>query len=148
LTATTASSPNSRTDAEVADEIRRARLDHLGASLGVAPVVLERLHRDDEHHGARRQAADTADDVEELLHTHVCAEARFGDDDVAELERDLVGDERAVAVRDVRERPAVDEDRLALECLDEVRLDRFLQQHGHCARRLQLLGGHRFAVIR
>ena len=76
------------------------------------------------------------------------AEARLGDDDVAELERDAVGDERVVAVRDVRERAAVDEGRLALERLDEVRLDRLLEQHRHRARGLQLLGGHGLALVR
>ena len=49
---------------------------------------------------------------------------RLGDDVLAELERHPVGDERVVAVRDVRERPAVDEGGLPLERLHEVRLDR------------------------
>ena len=67
------------------------------------------------------------------------AEPRLGDDEVAELQRDAVGDERVVAVRDVGERPAVDERRLALERLDEVRLERVLEQDGHRARGPQLL---------
>ena len=76
------------------------------------------------------------------------AEARLGDDDVAELERDAVGDERVVAVRDVRERAAVDEGGLTLERLHEVRLDRLLEEHGHRTCSLQLLGGHRLALVR
>ena len=71
---------------------------------------------------------------------------RLGDDVVAELERDEVGDERVVAVGDVRERAAVDERRLPLERLDEVRLERVLEQHGHRAGRPQLLGRHRLAL--
>src|SRR5207248_5955783 len=80
-------------DPEVADEIRRAALDDVDAAVGIAAVVLQRLHRRDEHGRARAQLPDTADDVEELLHSHVRAEAALGDDDVAELERDALGDE-------------------------------------------------------
>ena len=133
---------------EVADEVRGAGLDRLRAAVGVAAVVLERLHRRDEHDRARREVADAADDVHELLHAHVGAEAGLGDDHVAELERDAVGDERVVAVRDVRERAAVDERRLALERLHEVRLERLLEEHGHRAGRLQLLGGDGLALVR
>ncbi len=50
-------------------------------------------------------------------------------------------------MRDVRERPAVDERRLSLERLDEIRLDRVLEQHGHRAGRLQLLRRHGLAVV-
>ena len=121
--------------------------DRLGAALGIAAVVLQRLHRRDEDDRARREVADAADDVHELLHAHVGAEAGLGDDDVAELQRDAVGDERVVAVRDVRERPAVHERGLALERLHEVRLDRLLQEDGHRARRLQLLGGDGLALV-
>ena len=46
-------------------------------------------------------------------------------------------------MRDVRERPGVDERRLALDRLHEVRLDRVLQQNGHRAGDVQILGGHR-----
>ncbi len=76
------------------------------------------------------------------------AEAGLGDDVVAELQRDAVGDERVVAVRDVRERAAVDERGLALERLDEVRLDRVLQEDGHRAGGAQLLGRDRLALER
>ena len=82
-----------------------------------------------------------ADDVHELLHAHVRAEAGLRDHVVGHLERDAVGDERVVAVRDVRERAAVHERGLALERLHEVRLDRVLQQHGHRAGAADLLGG-------
>ena len=51
-------------------------------------------------------------------------------------------------MRDVRERAAVDERRLALERLDEVRLDRLLEQDGHRAGGAQLLGRDRLALVR
>ena len=69
-------------------------------------------------------------------------------DVLAELEPDAIGHERVVAVRDVRERAAVDERRLALERLHEVRLDRVLEHDRHCARGLDVLGRHRLALVR
>ena len=148
LTATTALSPNSATIREVRARFAAPRSIAADAAVGLAAVVLERADRRDEDDGARLQAARAADDVEELLHAHVRAEAALRDDVVAELERDEVGDERVVAVGDVRERAAVDERRLALERLHEVRLDRVLEQHGHRARRAQLLGGDGLALPR
>ena len=129
-------------------QVRGAELDRVEAAVRIAAVVLQRLRGRDEHDRARAEAAGAADDVEELLHPHVGAEAGLGDDVVAELERDEVGDERVVAVGDVRERAAVDERRLALERLDEVRLERVLEQHRHRAGGPQLLGEHRLALER
>ncbi len=139
--------PEAVDDPDVAREVRGAGLDLGGAAVEVAAVVLERPHRRDEHDGARPQLADAAGDVEELLHPHVRREAGLGDDVLAELEPDAIGDERVVAVRDVRERAAVDERRLALERLDEVRLDRVLEDDGHRARRLDVLGRDRLALV-
>src|SRR6266516_3919547 len=132
-------------DAEVAGEIRRPGLDRIEAAVGVAGVMLQRLDGRDEHHRVRPEATRAADDVEELLHAHVGAESGLGHDVVPELQRDAVGDERVVAVRDVREGPAVDERGLPLERLHEVRLDRVLQQNGHRPGGAQLLGRHRLA---
>ena len=75
------------------------------------------------------------------------AKPGLGDHVVAELERDAVGDERVVAVRDVRERAAVDERRLPLERLHEVRLDRVLEDDGDRAGRADLLGGDGLALV-
>src|SRR5256885_4837418 len=57
------------------------------SALLVSAVVLERLDGRHEHGRVRPQPADAADDVEELLHAHVRAEAALGDDVLAELER-------------------------------------------------------------
>ena len=51
-------------------------------------------------------------------------------------------------MRNVRERTGVHEAQLPLERLHDVRLDRVLQQHGHRARRLHVLGRDRLAVGR
>ena len=116
------------------------------AAVGIAGVVLQRLDRRDEDDRVRPDVPEPAHDVHELLHPHVRGEAALGDDVVRELQRDAVGDEGVVAVRDVRERPAVHERRLALERLHEVRLDRLLQQHRHRAGRADLLRGDRLAA--
>ena len=132
-------------DGEVPGKIGRPALDRRRAASGHAAVVLQRPHRGDEHDGVRREPTRATDDVEELLQPHVRAETGFRHDDVAELERDAIGDERVVAVRDVRKRPAVDKGGLALEGLDEVRLERVLEQDGHRTRSPQLVGGDRLA---
>ncbi len=44
-------------------------------------------------------------------------------------------------MRDIGERPAVDDRRIAFERLDQIGLDRFRQQHGHCAIGLQVARG-------
>ena len=49
---------------------------------------------------------------------------------------------------DVGERPAVDEGGLALERLHEVRLDGVLEEDGHRAGRLELLGDDGLALPR
>ena len=135
-------------DPDVARHVRGACLDLGEAAVDVAAVVLERLDAGDEHDGVRPQIAEPAGDVEELLHSHVRGEPALRDHVVAELEGDAVGDERVVAVGDVRERAAVDERRLALEGLDEVGLDRLLEQHRHRAGGLDLLGGDGLAFVR
>ena len=134
-------------DHEMPREVRAAGLDRIRAAIGILRVVLQRLDGRDEHDGVGAEVAEPADDVEELLHAHVRAEAALGDDVVGELQGDPVGDDRVVAVRDVRERTAVHERRLALERLHEIRLDRLLQQHGHRAGGPKLLGGDRLAVV-
>ncbi len=120
--------PELRHDVEVPREVRCAALDRGDAAVGLAAVVLERPHGGDEHDRARAEPTRAADDVEELLHAHVGAEPALGDDVVTELQRHEVGDERVVAVRDVRERAAVDERGLPLERLHEVRLEGVLEQ--------------------
>jgi hypothetical protein len=113
-----------------------------------AAVVLERAHGGDDHGGVRPQAGLAALDVEELLGAQVGAEARLGDDVIDELQRALRGDHGVAAVRDVGERPAVDERRVVLERLHQVRRQRVLEEHGHRAMRLQVGRLHRLLVAR
>ena len=120
----------------------------VGVVGAVAAVVLERAHGRHHHAGVRPEIAGRADDVHELLHPQVRAEPRLGDDVVAELERDAVGQHRVVAVGDVGERTGVHEHRLALERLHQVGLDRVAHQHGHRAGRPEIVGGDRLAAER
>ena len=67
--------PEPGDDLEVPREVRGAALDRVEPAVRVAAVVLERLRGRDEHDRARAEPARAADDVEELLHPHVRAEA-------------------------------------------------------------------------
>ena len=62
------------------------------------------------------------------------------------MDADQVGDHRGVAVRDVAERPGVHQHGGVLQRLQQVGLDGVAHDHGHRARRLELLGGHRLTV--
>ena len=87
----------------------------------------------DDDRACGTELADPGGDVDELLAAEVGAEARLGDDDVGEPQRQPGSDERVAAVGDVRERPAVHEGGRARERLHEVRADRVAQQYGHRA---------------
>ena len=95
-----------------------------------------------------RESPGAADDVAELLKSEVAREAGLGDDEVGQLERDAVRQDRIVGVRDVAERAGMHERRLALERLHQVRLDRVLHDHGHRAAGLEHVGRDELAVVR
>jgi hypothetical protein len=95
------------------------------------------------------QPAVAALDVEEFLHADVGAEAGLGEHVALrpdQLERDLVGDDRGVAVGDVGKRPGMDERGRAFQRLHQVGLDGVLHQHGQRARAADVLGGDRVAL--
>ena len=108
---------------------------------------LRRSHGRHEHRRARREPARAAHDVAELLEAEVAGEPGLGDDVVRELERDAILDDRVVRVCDVAERPRMDQDRLTLEGLDQVRLQRVFHDHRHRPRDPQLLGGDGLAFV-
>ena len=93
--------------------------------VGSSTVHLQRAGRCDDDRRVGGQAADAALDVAELLHTHIGAETTLGEHvpdairrvtllSTRKLERDTVGEDRGVAVGDVREGAGVDEDGGAL----------------------------------
>ena len=140
-------------DLDVRGEIvhaRPQRLQILLAQVGerFAAVRLRRPDGGDEHRGAGGEAARAANDVAELLHPEVTGEAGLGNDVIGQLQGDAIGEDRVVAVRDVAERPGVDQHRLALERLHDVGIDCLLHDHRHRPGDLQIIGGDRFAVDR
>ena len=135
----------------MAGEVRDAllqRLDVLLAEifLGHAAMHLERAHGGDDHDGARLQAGLAALDVEELLGPEIGAEAGLGHHVLAELEGGAGRDRGVAAVGDVGERAAMDEGRVVLERLHEVRHDGVLQQDGHGTVGLEVAGVDGLAV--
>src|SRR6266480_6309538 len=83
----------------------------------------------------------------EFLEAEVGAEARLSNDDIGELERDLVGEQRVVAVGDVAKGTGMHQRRLALHRLHDVREQRVFEQHRHRAGDAQILRGDEAAVL-
>ena len=129
-------------DPQVSGEILGSALERRNPTVGISAVALQSLSRGDQNDCSRREPAGAADDVDELLEAEVAGEAAFSDDVVGELEADQVADQRAVPVGDVREGAGMDEGRLTLERLDEVRLERVLEEHGHRTGDLEVFGRH------
>ncbi|MQM39060.1 hypothetical protein KBTX_03082 [wastewater metagenome] len=121
---------------------QRPARDHAIAS----GMKLQPAHGGDEHRGVRGQPGGAALDVEEPLRPHVGTEAGLGDQEVAAVDADVVGDDGGVTVGDVAERPGVDQRRGVLQGLQQVRLDRLLEQGGHRPGGTDVLGGDRLAV--
>src|SRR5690625_4020807 len=110
-------------------------LDVLGAEIvpGNAAAHLQRADGRDDHDCLRAEAGLAALDVEELLGAEIGTETGFGHDIFGQLQRGAGLHDRVTAMSDVRERAAMDEGRVVLERLHEVRLHRILEQHRHRA---------------
>ena len=124
-----------------------ARFSLFRSASSTAAVILQRPHRGHDHRRARPQAGLAALDVDELLRAEVGAEAGLGHHVVRQLQCRARGDHRVAAVRDVGERAAVDEGRVVLERLHQVRRERGLQQRRHGAVRLQVARQDRLVVV-
>ncbi len=111
-----------------------------------AAVHLERADGGDQHDAVRRNAGFAAFDVHEFLGAEIGTEARLGDDVVGKFQRGRRCQHRVAAVRDIGERPAVDERRRAFEGLHQVRRQSLLEQHGHGAVRFEIAGADWLAV--
>ena len=103
-------------------------------------------HRGDDHRRGGLQPGYAAFDVEEFLRAEVGAEAGFGHDVVAELERGARRDGGIAAVGDVGERAAVHERRRSFERLHEIGFERVLEQRGHRSFAPDLGRRHRLLV--
>ena len=113
----------------------------------LAAVRLQSAHCCDQHGGVGSEARHAALDVEEPLGAHVGAESGLGDEVVAHVDADQVGDDRRVAGGDVAERPGVHQHGCVLERLHQVRLDRLTQDHRHRTGDLDVLSGDRVARL-
>ena len=124
------------------------RLQVLGLEVFLldAAMHLERADGRHQHDGIGLQTGLAALDVDELLAAQVGAEARLGHHVVGELQRRRRGQHRVAAVRDVGERPAMDEGGRALQRLHQVGRQRVLQQHRHRPVRLEVGRAHRLTV--
>ncbi len=96
-----------------------------------AAVHLERAHGSNQYHTVGDQAGVAAFDVEEFFHADVSAETGLCDYIIGQLESNSVGNDRTVAVRDIRERSGVYESRGAFQSLHQGGHDRVLHQDSH-----------------
>src|SRR5439155_12718316 len=76
--------------------------------------------------------------IKELLRAEVRTKAGLGDHDVGKGERGTRRKDAVATVRDVAERPGVDERRSALERLNEIGTNGVLEKESHRARRVEL----------
>ncbi len=114
----------------------------------VSAVGLEGASRDDENRRVGSQTAVTALDIEELLRADVSTETRLGKQIIATLDTDQIGEDAAVAVRDIGKRTSMDQRRCIFQCLQQVRPQRIFHQDSHRPGCTNLLGSDRFFVIR
>mmetsp|Transcript_7572 Transcript_7572/g.14756 ORF Transcript_7572/g.14756 Transcript_7572/m.14756 type:complete len:221 (+) Transcript_7572:632-1294(+) len=113
-------------------------------------VHLQGPHRSDEHDTVGLQSRVTALDVHELLHADVRAESSLRDDVAVganHAQADLIGDDGAVAMGDVGERPCVDNHRSLLQRLHQVGLHSFLHEDGQGASDTEVVGGHGVSLL-
>ena len=113
-----------------------------------AAIHLQRAHRRNDHGSGGLQPGLAAFDVEELLRAEIRAEPRLGHHIIGQPQSGARRDHRIAAMRNIGERPAMDERRRALQRLDEVGLDRLRQQHRHRAIRLEVARRHRLLAPR
>ena len=126
-------------------------VEHLAShDLGAAAVHLERAHGCDQDHAVGHEAAVTALDVKELLHADIGAKAGLSQHIAIlayQLERNLIGYDRGVAMCDVGKRACVYQRRRAFQRLHQRRLDGILHEHGQRAGAADILGRDRFALL-
>ena len=109
--------------------------------------MLQRPHGGHQHHRVGGKAGHAALDVQEFLRAQVRAEARLGDHIVRQRQAQPGGHHAVAAVGDVGEGAAVDDGGVVLQRLDQVGVKGVLQKGGHGARRADLAGGHRLALV-
>ena len=112
----------------------------------VPPFIFSARTVGDDHRRIRLQSGLSALDVEEFLCPEIRAEPGFRDDVVGKLEGSPGCDDGVAAMGDVGERSAMDECGVVLKGLDQVRLHRLPQEHGHGAVCLEVAAIHRGAV--
>ena len=108
--------------------------------LGHTAVVLKRAGSGDDHDSTRANTRHAALDVEELLGTQIGAKAGLGNGDIAKAHGHTRSHDGVAAVGNIGEGTAVDKRRRTLERLDQIGLERVLEQGRHGALGLKVAG--------
>src|ERR1019366_1476928 len=111
-------------------------------------MIFEGADGRDDHHRLRAKARFAAFDVDEFLGAEIGAKARLGHYIIGEFKRGLGGEDGIAAMRDIGERPAVNERRVVFESLHKVRLEGAFQKHRHGAMGVQIGRMNRLLVAR
>ena len=132
---------------EVGDTLFKS-LKILGAEgvLRHSAVHLERLYRSDDNNGVRSYAGFAALDVKELLGSQVGSEARFRNNVIAELKRQLCSRNTVAAMGDVSEGASVNDGGVMLKRLNKVGLDGILEKGSHSSLGVELSCRNGFVV--
>ena len=96
-------------------------------------IVFQRPNGGDQNNTAWRQAAETAFDIEEFFSTEIGTESCLGDGVIGKFERQLGSPQGVASVGNVGERTAVHNDRCVFKRLNQVGLERVLEQNCHSA---------------
>ena len=112
-----------------------------------AAMALEGADGRHQHAGAGSDPSIAALDVQELFSAQIGAEARLGDDVIGQREAQLGGHHAVAAVGDIGKGAAVDDGRVVLQRLDQVRVQRVFQQSRHGTGRTDLPGRDRLAIV-
>ena len=132
---------------KVRDALLERREILLGDVLQIAvAVILEGPDGRDDHHGRGPQTRLPALDVNEFLRPEVRAETRLRYDVIGELERRPRGKHRVATMRDVGERATVNEGRIVLKRLHQIRLQSLLEQYRHRALCIEVTGTDRSQI--
>ena len=110
-------------------------------------MALEGTHSGHQHAGRGSDTGVAALDIQKLLCAQIGTETGLSDGIVGQRKAQLGSQHAVAAVGDVGKGTAVDDGGVVLEGLDEVGVERILQQGGHGTGRADLPGGDGLAVV-
>ena len=110
-----------------------------------ATVVFQGTNCSNQDNSIRFQTSHTTFDIEEFLSTEISTKTGFCYNDICHLKCKLCCTHTIAAMSDIGKWSAVDDGRCMFQGLDQIRLQRILQECCHSTNRIQISGCNRFA---